>query len=317
MNKRQEKVGEERISIAMCTYNGEKYLRDQLDSILSQTHRNLELIIVDDCSSDNTLAILEKYSKSDDRIRVIKNSENLGFVRNFEKAIAACSGDLIALADQDDVWIEHKIESLVRDIGDNWLIYSRVQLMDMNGAPIDREFPGCSRVEGNCPLSLILKNCVTGHACLIRRELFELARPSLAKMPYHDQWLAIVAASQGKLKAGQEVLSYYRIHDDNAVMDAKRKGRSSKVQRASKKHEHVMALIKVVIESGLLAGGDQLLLEELNSLLSANTRVVFNVKLRAFLRQNREYFLRLADDQEKFIRKLCRGRRYFYLMPFS
>lgn len=89
------------ISIAMTTYNGEKYLREQLDSILNQTFSDFELIICDDCSKDATVKILEEYSLKDKRVRYFVNEKNLGFKKNFEKAISLCSGEYVAFSDQD------------------------------------------------------------------------------------------------------------------------------------------------------------------------------------------------------------------------
>ena len=82
-----------KISVAMCTYNGERFLAEQLDSILNQTYKNIELVIVDDLSTDGTLLLLEEYARRDGRIRVIRNGQNIGFVRNFEKAMGSVAGD--------------------------------------------------------------------------------------------------------------------------------------------------------------------------------------------------------------------------------
>ena len=96
------------VSIAMATYNGEKYLKEQLDSIYAQTYKDIEVIVCDDCSSDKTVEILDEY-KEKYGLKYYINEKNLGFKKNFEKAISLCSGDFIALADQDDIWIENKI----------------------------------------------------------------------------------------------------------------------------------------------------------------------------------------------------------------
>lgn len=104
------------ISIALATYNGEKYLEDQLNSIYTQTYKNIEVAVTDDCSTDKTVEILEQYSKSHG-LKYFVNTENLGFVKNFEKAISLCEGDFIALSDQDDVWEKDEIGILVNKIG--------------------------------------------------------------------------------------------------------------------------------------------------------------------------------------------------------
>ena len=106
------------ISIAMATYNGEKYLAEQLDSILAQTVQDFELIVCDDCSSDSTAEILSRYAEKDSRIKIFVNEKNLGFVKNFEKAVSLCSGEYIALSDQDDVWFAGHLEILLRNIKD-------------------------------------------------------------------------------------------------------------------------------------------------------------------------------------------------------
>src|SRR5581483_6393778 len=100
------------VSIALCTYNGEKFLRKQLDSLLLQDYNNIEIIIVDDRSTDNTWHIVQEYAKKDTRIFAYRNHQNIGYIRNFEKAILLCRGDYIALADQDDIRESRKIQIL-------------------------------------------------------------------------------------------------------------------------------------------------------------------------------------------------------------
>lgn len=312
-------MSEQLVSIAMCTYNGAKYLKPQLDSILRQTYANLELVVFDDCSTDETWSILEEYAQRDHRIRIFYNDRNVGFVKNFENAIAECRGELIALADQDDVWLEQKITALVEDIGDNLLIYSRVSLIGPNGEGLDEEFPGKSvrRLDGDCALALVLGNCVTGHACLIRRELFEKARQSLSAMRYHDQWLAIVAAAEGRLKAGNEVLSYYRLHNNNVVFKNKKKRKEHKYLAVMNKLNGQLAFLRAVSQANVLNSHQRALLDELCELLAQNERSFFNFKLRRFLRRHKSTFLRVFSNEEKVIGRMCRGKWYFFFIPFA
>jgi glycosyltransferase involved in cell wall biosynthesis len=97
------------VSVAMCTYNGEKFINLQLDSILAQTYHNLELVIVDDGSTDETFNIISDYAKKDGRIKCFKNEVNLGFNKNYERAIKLTTGEFIAISDQDDIWLPHKM----------------------------------------------------------------------------------------------------------------------------------------------------------------------------------------------------------------
>lgn len=103
------------VSVVLCTYNGEKFLRPQIDSITAQTYPNLEIIIVDDVSSDSTSSILEEYRQKDSRVKFHINSANIGYNKNFEKAFSLATADYIAISDQDDIWESNKIELMMKD----------------------------------------------------------------------------------------------------------------------------------------------------------------------------------------------------------
>ena len=100
----------DRIDILMATYNGEKYLNEQIDSILNQTYSNFRLLISDDCSKDGTREILKEYEQKDNRIKVFYQEKNLGYVKNFEFLLKQVESDIYALSDQDDVWMQDKVE---------------------------------------------------------------------------------------------------------------------------------------------------------------------------------------------------------------
>ena len=102
------------VSIALCTYNGEKYLRLQLDSLLAQTWPNIEIVVTDDVSTDNTFAILNEYAAIHAGFSIYKNTVNLGYNKNFEATITKCKGDFIAICDQDDIWAAAKIETMLK-----------------------------------------------------------------------------------------------------------------------------------------------------------------------------------------------------------
>ena len=123
------------ISIAMATYNGEKYLREQIDSILNQTIQDFELIVCDDCSTDTTWNILLEYQSQDKRIKCYRNEENLGFKKNFEKAIKLCTGEYIALSDQDDIWLEEKVETMIGIMND----YPQIKALASSFQFIDKD----------------------------------------------------------------------------------------------------------------------------------------------------------------------------------
>ena len=101
---------EEKIDILLATYNGEKYLKEQLDSILNQTYKNIRLIISDDCSKDSTKEILKEYEQKDERIKVFYQEKNLGYIKNFEFLLKQVQDEIYMLSDQDDVWLPEKVE---------------------------------------------------------------------------------------------------------------------------------------------------------------------------------------------------------------
>lgn len=122
-------------SIALTTYNGEKYLYRQMDFILNRTYKNIEVIITDDSSTDNTLEITDNF-RSILYIKLFVNNSNLGVIKNFEKAISQCKGDYIALSVQDDIWLPDKIEKLLNEIDNYVLIYSDAENIDELGKKI-------------------------------------------------------------------------------------------------------------------------------------------------------------------------------------
>ncbi|MDB5025772.1 MAG: hypothetical protein JWP78_3527 [Mucilaginibacter sp.] len=200
------------ISIALCTYNGEKYLKEQMDSIINQTYKKLEIIVVDDDSTDNTFDILSNYAKVDVRVKCIKNSANLGFNKNFEKALKLTSGEYIAISDQDDIWLPDKLQSLLINIGDNWLIFSNSNFIG------DRE-PGTLLKDFKLPVNykgFLFRNYVTGHTVLMRREFLHFILPFPQK-GFYDWWMGFVAAYHHKMTFYDEVLTYYRVHNESVI----------------------------------------------------------------------------------------------------
>lgn len=205
------------ISIALATYNGNRFLREQLDSIYSQTYGNIEVVACDDCSSDDTAAILEEYRKRHG-LRYLVNESNLGFMRNFEKIITLCRGEFIALADQDDVWLPEKLEKQLKGLGNASLVYSDAFLVDEAG----RQLPGSLiRTSGVRPLSgknfeyFVCNTCVTGCTTLFRRDLLIHALPIPACETYHDWWLAVVASRREGVNYMDSRLVKYRQHEGN------------------------------------------------------------------------------------------------------
>jgi glycosyltransferase involved in cell wall biosynthesis len=206
-----------KISVALTTYNGEKYLRKQLDSIFAQTLKPSEVIVCDDCSSDNTVEILEEYN-SKYNLKYQVNAQRLGYIKNFEKAIGLCTEDLIALSDQDDIWLADKLEKLALNINENLLIFSNASLINAEDELLNGDLiSDINNVELSASvLNYIFQPFVTGCTVLIRTSLYQHSIPFPEHVP-HDFWLAVKAKSLGKLTYCNEKLILYRQHEANSI----------------------------------------------------------------------------------------------------
>lgn len=221
------------VSVAIATYNGARYIKEQLDSILTQTHSVDEIIIVDDCSSDETWDILSQYATNNSKIKVFRNETNLGGTKSFEKAICACHGDYVALADQDDVWLAKKIEVLLNQIGDNWLIHSDAFVVDTNLNVTQQSYTALKpNLNGNFVKYLIM-NDVTGCTALFSRKLVEKSFPIPDGYYVHDHYLALMASFFNKINYCDKPLIYYRQHSGNQIGASKLRDYASWQARSS------------------------------------------------------------------------------------
>jgi len=159
------------ISIALCTYNGETFLSEQLDSILNQDYKNFELIISDDCSTDNTSIILQDYNSRDQRIEILKSDYNQGYILNFEKAIKHCKGEILFLSDQDDIWVKSKLTEISNCFVNNIdLVFHDSLFIDEKGKSLQRKMSDRFTLDQKInPLSFILFNAISGHALAFRK----------------------------------------------------------------------------------------------------------------------------------------------------
>ena len=213
------------ISVALCTYNGARFLSKQIDSILGQTARPAEVVIRDDGSTDDTLSIIESYG---DVLTLLPAGERLGVTHNFEQAISACRGRYVALSDQDDIWEPEKLERMRQAFTDD----AGLRLVGTNAMAIDArdramgfdlfsaialtaaEKDTLSRGAGFD--ALIKRSLFTGATIMVRRDLLDVARPFPANW-LHDEWLAIIAAATGDVLLLPEQLTRYRQHDTNVA----------------------------------------------------------------------------------------------------
>ncbi len=237
------------VSVILGTYNGSKYIETQLRSILEQSYTNLEILIVDDASSDETLTIVSKFALKDERIKVHEFERNVGYIKNFERGIALAKGDLIALSDQDDWWDNTKIEKLVAFIKSNDLTYCDSEFVNDKMESIGNSFSKSKHmIDSLNPLNFLIDNCVSGHAMLFKKSLFNLAKPFPPLIP-HDWWLAYWASMGNGLTYYDEALIKYRHHDENVIASSshhktalekkeERINRLNHFYKASKKANH-------------------------------------------------------------------------------
>lgn len=200
------------VSVALCVYNGERFLRAQLDSVLAQRDVELEVVALDDASTDTSGAILEEYARRDRRVRSYRNPHNLGVTQSFERAMALTHGPLIAPCDQDDLWDPDKLATLAGALGTADLAYCDSAYVDGDAAPTGRRISDdVEMLAGTGPLRFALSNSVSSHAALVRRGLFELARP-FPPDAFPDWWLAVAAAAHHGVVHVPDALVKFRRH---------------------------------------------------------------------------------------------------------
>lgn len=220
------------VSIAMATYNGAKYINEQLQSIIHQTYNNLEIVIVDDCSKDQTVAIIEQYQEEYPFIRLYINEQNSGVTKTFETAIQECSGEFIAISDQDDIWELNKIEILVNEIGEHDAVYSNSILVDASGQSLNKSFTTIMNMKtyySGAPF--LLSNSVPGHTILMKQVFVQKILPFPPKMLF-DLWIGFCAAGNNGIKFVDKTLVKYRQHETNTIgtRDSKNKKKKESIQ---------------------------------------------------------------------------------------
>ncbi|WPG38412.1 glycosyltransferase family 2 protein [Variovorax sp. EBFNA2] len=235
------------VSVALCTYNGARYLPDQVRSICTQVPLPLEIVLSDDNSSDDTLAVVRDTLAEcgvADRValRVFSNKPALGVTRNFEQAVGACQHDLIVLCDQDDVWHPGRLARMVAQFEarpDLLLLHTDARLVDDRLAPLGSTLfhalevqPGelTAIAQGEAFDVFLRRNLVTGATTMFRKTLLDAALP-FAPEWVHDEWLGAVAAAIGRVDVLPEPTIDYRQHASNQI-GARRLTLSEKMAKA-------------------------------------------------------------------------------------
>lgn len=221
------------ISVALCTYNGARYVEEQLTSILEQSRRVAEIVIADDGSSDSTLEIVRRVANeyqlsAHPVVFQILEGGGHGVTKNFERAISACQNDLISLSDQDDIWTPGRLDRQYREFHAHpelSLLFGDARLVDAAGAPLGATLLDTLEVttsirhqihSGGGFGLLLRRNFVTGSTVMLRRSLLTAAFP-IPQEWVHDEWLAIMAAATGRIDVLEFVVTDYRQHGTNEI----------------------------------------------------------------------------------------------------
>lgn len=220
-----------KISIALCTYNGERYIRQQLESILHQTVAVTEIVVMDDCSSDSTIRVIREMDMQHPGIiRFVKNEHNVGFLKNFEKALMECEGDYIFFSDQDDVWHEDKVDHIVSYLYKSgmWGVFTNGELIDDSDNKLGRTLFESLNVDKYLSQEILIPNLftmlslnsnfVTGATLALTKEAKQVVLPfRISKKVYHDHFIALKLSAIGKFACLNECLISYRIHSTQQI----------------------------------------------------------------------------------------------------
>lgn len=275
------------ISVALCTHNGAHYLREQVRSICLQSLPPKEIVLSDDASRDGSVAVVraavaecaQERPDAAVALRVFENATPLRVVKNFEQAIAACTGELIALSDQDDVWVPDRLARMAAAFERRpglLLLHSDARLVDgerkdlgqtlfyaLEVTPVELQ-----RIHGGRAFDVFLRrNLVTGATCVFRRSLLADALPLPVEW-VHDEWLGIVAAATGPVDVLEEALIEYRQHASNQI-GASRDTWAEKVRKAlaSRGQTHFERAVKAeLLLARLQSLGDRVAPETLEKL---------------------------------------------------
>ena len=211
------------ICIVLATYNGERFLKEMLQSLEIQTRPADKIIAIDDASQDSSIKILESF-KATLPLEIFKQAKNGGHCKAFATGLEYARqftqpGDLIALADQDDVWKKDKLEKLEKEIGEYPLIFGDAEVIDKDGKIIHDSWRKQALIQKSIPLKAQIAgiNNVTGCLSLFKVELLDKILPIPEGVTVHDCWIAMIAERNGGIKAIDDAVVQYRLHDSNAV----------------------------------------------------------------------------------------------------
>lgn len=274
------------VSIAMCTYNGEKYLTQQLDSLLAQTWPAVEIIITDDASTDGTVKILQQYAQLHSSIHFFVNEKNIGYNKNFEKAITLCNGEYIAISDQDDIWEADKIAVMMQQ----WPQQSKF-IYSLSGNFTDNDFaerrpaPNVVYTDVNDVHKLVFNSPIHGHACMFKKELMQVCTPFPPDI-FYDWWMSMHAAETGTIGCVPQTLTWHRSHSSNSSRNIT--SIQNEAERNKQLRKQSVHFLKTFCSRKLLQPKQEASLLQYASLLEEMDGNSFNWKMFRYILSNRK-----------------------------
>lgn len=291
------------ISVVMVTYNGSAYVEEQILSVLQQTEQNFELIILDNASQDDTYALLQKYALLHNKIKLYRNTENIGVNKGFEQAMLLGKGTFIAPCDQDDIWESDKLEVMVQYLqGVVQFAFSRPGQFE-DGKFNERRYPASYLYRDvTDPAQLVFHTPVSGHASMFKREVLQKCLPFPQDI-YYDWWISLNVAFESTLKYVPKTLTWQRLHSKNTSLQTYK--RTQNEQRNIIRKERIELLEMFFYHQkqavGTVAG--ESLLEYLLALKSLKPSA-FSRRLFLYAWKNKERILHYKKKRVGFLSHL-------------
>lgn len=210
------------VTVLMPTYNGARFLEEQIESILGQDYKRLRLTVVDDGSQDRSYDLAKEIAARDSRVTVSRNPQNVGLIATIGRLLGSVETPYFALADQDDIWDGKKLSRSLRALrsANTSLVYSDVRVCNANGAVIDQSYLSSRRIRpvtGRDPVPFVFRNPAIGHTIVATKPVADIACDIPTNLVFHEAWIVAAACKVGAVGFVDEQLGRYRVHAANVV----------------------------------------------------------------------------------------------------
>lgn len=243
----------ERVHIVLATYNGERFLREQMDSVLGQTYENITVEVCDDGSTDGTAAIVREYEVQDERVKLHLNPHNLGYVKNFLEGVKRCTAPYVMLCDQDDIWQKDKVEKTLQAMqqaekkraGKPVLVFTDAVNFDSGTGEELGFFHETSHLDVKKvdTAHLFMENKCIGCTMMMNRAILPYLEELPEEIRVHDWWIALICSHFGSIEYVPQATLRYRQHEENQI------GGSSYTGYLKKRLTHIREQRKALLQT--------------------------------------------------------------------